>query len=377
MKRIPFNQPFTVGTEYDRLREAIASGHLSGNGKYTKLCQQWLERETGCAKALLTHSCTAALEMSALLADIEPGDEVIMPSYTFVSTANAFVLRRATPVFIDIREDTLNIDESLIEAAITPDTKAICVVHYAGVACEMDTVMKIAQKHGLAVIEDAAQAIGSMYKGKPLGSFGQTAALSFHETKNLISGEGGALLINDPELAERAEIIWEKGTNRSRFFRGEVDKYTWMDVGSSFLPSELVAAFLSVQLENSADINALRMTLWQRYRDALDPLFRAGKLRAPVIPDDCSHNAHMFHVLTRTPDEQTALLASLRDAGIGGVFHYIPLHSAPAGQRFGRAGSKMDNTDSLSARLVRLPLYSGLDSEGSAKVVSAIFEHFN
>ncbi|HEX7029819.1 MAG TPA: dTDP-4-amino-4,6-dideoxygalactose transaminase [Gammaproteobacteria bacterium] len=374
MTRILFNTPFTVGDEIERIREAIDSGHLAGNGKFTRICQDWLKRETGCASALLTHSCTAALEMAALLAEVGPGDEVILPSYTFVSTANAFVLRGATPVFVDIREDTLNIDENLIEAAITERTRAICVVHYAGVACEMDPIMAIAKRHGLPVIEDAAQGIGSAYKGRPLGTFGTTAAFSFHETKNVVSGEGGALAVNDRSLAERAEILWEKGTNRSKFFRGQVDKYTWVDIGSSFLPSELVAAFLSVQLEHMAEINLRRMELWQRYRDGLQPLFDSGRLRAPVIPAHCTHNAHMFYILARTSEEQAGLLDHLKANGISAVFHYIPLHSSPAGRRFGRAGSTMEKTDDLSARLVRLPLHVSLEKEAVDQVISSVAE---
>lgn len=377
MTRISFNQPFAVGEEIKRIQEAIENGQLSGNGAFTRTCQAWLEREIGCAKALLTHSCTAALEMAALLAEIEPGDEVIMPSYTFVSTANAFVLRGATPVFVDIREDTLNIDETLIESAITEKTRAICVVHYAGVACEMDIIMAIANRHGLPVIEDAAQALGSMYKGKPLGSFGVTSALSFHETKNIISGEGGALMINDKALMDRAEILWEKGTNRSRFFRGQVDKYTWVDVGSSFLPSELVAAFLSVQLEHKTEINRRRMDLWDHYQDGLRPLFETGKLRGPVIPEHCVHNAHMFYILAQSSNEQSRLLEHLKADDISAVFHYVPLHSSPAGRRFGRTGSSLQNTDDLSARLVRLPLHAALEKKKADLVISSVVEFFS
>lgn len=315
----------------------------------------------GAAGVLLTHSCTAALEMAALLADIQPGDEVIMPSYTFVSTANAFVLRGGIPVFVDIREDTLNIDENLIESAITPRTKAIVPVHYAGVACEMGVIMDIAKRHGLMVIEDSAQALGSDYHGRKLGTIGDLAAFSFHETKNIVSGEGGALVINNPRFMERAEIIREKGTNRSRFFRGEVDKYTWVDIGSSYLPSELVAAFLYAQLQSVDEINNRRMAIWNRYHE----MFREGlgldeSIRLPSVAEGITHNAHLFHLITRDPDEQERVLAGLKASGISAVFHYVPLHSSDAGRRFGRLGSGMQVTDSLSARLVRLPLYPDL-----------------
>jgi dTDP-4-amino-4,6-dideoxygalactose transaminase len=296
---IGFNKPYLTGKELHYIADAHARSQLAGDGHYTRLCNGWLERQTGCHKALLTHSCTAALEMAAILADIQPGDEVIMPSYTFVSTANAFVLRGGVPVFVDIRPDTLNIDETLIEAAITGRTKAIVPVHYAGVACEMDTIMDIARRHGLMVIEDAAQGVMAAYKGKPLGAIGDLGCFSFHETKNIISGEGGALLINNPALAERAEIIREKGTNRSQFFRGQVDKYTWVDVGSSYLPGEIIAAFLWAQLEEAESITARRLAIWQRYHDAFEPLERAGRVRRPVIPGDCEHNAHMHSDLKR------------------------------------------------------------------------------
>ena len=296
--KIPFNKPFVTGTELRSIEEALSSLHLSGDGTFTKKCHQWLEKTTGTKKALLTHSCTAALEMAAILADIQPGDEVIMPSYTFVSTANAFVLRGGIPVFVDIRPDTLNIDENLIEAAITNKTKAIVPVHYAGVACEMDTIMRIAEKHNLLVIEDAAQGVMGFYKGKALGTIGHLGAYSFHETKNIISGEGGALLINDPRFIERAEIIREKGTNRSQFFRGEIDKYTWVDIGSSFLPSEIIAAFLWSQLESSQNITNQRLETWEQYHKGFKELEVSKKIRRPIIPGDCSHNAHMYYILT-------------------------------------------------------------------------------
>ena len=361
MMKVPFNRPYMTGQEQARISEAHALGHLAGDGQFTRSCHAWLEREVGCSKALLTHSCTAALEMAALLLDLEPGDEVIMPSFTFVSTANAFVLRGAVPVFIDIRPDTLNIDERLIEEAITPKTKAICIVHYAGVACEMDAIMAIAERHGLAVVEDAAQAILSSYKGKPLGSFGRFGALSFHETKNVISGEGGALLLNDPADAERAEIIREKGTNRSRFFRGQVDKYTWVDAGSSYLPGELVAAFLAAQLDAAETITARRMDIWQRYYAWAEPLERDGRVRRPVIPGDRRHNAHMFYLLMPDLDTRTRFIGSLRDHSISAVFHYIPLHTSPAGQRFGRSVGDLPVTLATSDRLVRMPLWVGLE----------------
>ena len=360
---IPFNRPYLVGLELDNIAQAHAMGQLSGDGSFTRACHAWLERRTGTRKALLTHSCTAALEMAAILLDLQPGDEVIMPSFTFVSTANAFVLRGAVPVFVDIRPDTLNIDEALIEQAITPRTRAICVVHYAGVACEMDTIMAIAARHRLRVVEDAAQAMLSLYKGRPLGSIGDLAALSFHETKNVISGEGGALLINDPALVERAEVIREKGTNRTRFFRGQVDKYTWVDLGSSYLPSELVAAFLAAQLEEADHITSRRLAIWDRYHAWAAPLESAGRLRRPVIPAECAHNAHMYFLLLRGLEARTHFIEAMKAAGIGTVFHYIPLHSSPAGQRYGRTSGTLVHTDAASDGLVRLPLWIGLESQ--------------
>ncbi|OOG48154.1 dTDP-4-amino-4,6-dideoxygalactose transaminase [Rhodanobacter sp. C06] len=360
---IPFNRPYLVGRELDNIAQAHAMGQLSGDGSFTRACHAWLERRTGTRKALLTHSCTAALEMAAILLDLQPGDEVIMPSFTFVSTANAFVLRGAVPVFVDIRPDTLNIDEALIEQAITPRTRAICVVHYAGVACEMDTIMAIAARHRLRVVEDAAQAMLSLYKGRPLGSIGDLAALSFHETKNVISGEGGALLINDPALVERAEVIREKGTNRTRFFRGQVDKYTWVDLGSSYLPSELVAAFLAAQLEEADHITSRRLAIWDRYHAWAAPLESAGRLRRPVIPAECAHNAHMYFLLLHGLEARTHFIEAMKAAGIGTVFHYIPLHSSPAGQRYGRMSGTLAHTDAASDGLVRLPLWIGLESQ--------------
>lgn len=368
---IPFNKPYMTGRELLNIARAHENGHLSGDGPFTRYCSAWLESNTGSYKALLTHSCTAALEMAALLLDLKPGDEVIMPSYTFVSTANAFVLRGAIPVFVDIRKDTLNLDEQLIEAAITPRTKAICVVHYAGVACEMDAIMDIAVRHGLKVIEDAAQAIMSTYRGRPLGTIGDLGALSFHETKNIISGEGGALLCRDDSMAERAEIIREKGTNRSRFIRGQVDKYTWVETGSSFLPGEITAAFLAAQMDAAEHITAQRMSLWNRYHDWLASYETAGLLSRPVVPDHCTHNAHMYYILLPTLEARTAFISSLKAAGVQSVFHYIPLHNSPAGLRLSRTIGDLSTTCDISDRLVRLPLWIGL-GENITQVLDAI-----
>ncbi|WGT62684.1 dTDP-4-amino-4,6-dideoxygalactose transaminase [Variovorax paradoxus] len=372
--RIPFNWPHMTGKELYYIAEAHFNGRLAGDGPYTARCHRLLEERCGSHKALLTHSCTAALEMCALLMDIQPGDEIIMPSYTFVSTANAFVLRGGVPVFVDIRADTLNIDEKLIEAAITPRTRGIAVVHYAGVACEMDAIMDIAARHGLQVIEDAAQGVMARYKGRALGSIGQLGALSFHETKNVISGEGGALLINDPALALRAEIIREKGTDRSRFFRGEVDKYTWQDVGSSFLPGELVAAFLWAQLEDAERITQVRLDAWNRYHDLLHPLETQSALRRPTIPAGCEHNAHMYYVLLAPGIDRQQVLDALKRAEVSSVFHYVPLHSSPAGRRFGRAHGDLVVTDRESERLIRLPLWVGLTKEKQDRVVDVLVE---
>jgi len=359
--QIPFNKPYVTGKELAYISETFSNNRLSGDGPFTRKCQAWLEQATGSRKALLTHSCTAALEMAAMLADIGPGDEVIMPSYTFVSTANAFVLRGGVPVFVDIRRDTLNIDESLIEAAITPKTKAIVPVHYAGVGCDMDTIMSIAERHDLVVIEDAAQGAMASYKGRPLGSIGHLAAISFHETKNLISGEGGALFINDPRFLERAEIIWEKGTNRKKFFRGQVDKYSWVDIGSSFLPSELTAAFLWAQLEEAGDITRRRLTLWESYHRSFSDLEEKGSLQRPFVPPSCTHNAHMYYLILRDLQTRTAALANLRRNGVDAIFHYVPLHDSHAGRQFGRACGDMSATIDMSGRLIRLPLWVGLD----------------
>jgi dTDP-4-amino-4,6-dideoxygalactose transaminase len=360
---IPFNKPFITGRELGYISQAHANGHLSGDGAFTARCHAWLERATGCHKALLTHSCTAALEMTALLLDLQPGDEVIMPSFTFVSTANAFVLRGAVPVFSEIRADTLNLDERLIEAAITPRTKAICAVHYAGVGCEMDAILALARKHGLRVIEDAAQGILSSYKGRPLGSMGALGALSFHETKNVICGEGGTLLINEPSFIERAEIIREKGTNRSQFFRDQVDKYTWVDVGSSYLPGEISAAFLAAQLEDAEAITRRRLAIWRRYHSWAEPFEERGLVRRPIIPEDCVHNAHMYYLLLPNLERRTAFIARLKAAGVSAVFHYVPLHSSPAGLRFGRGAGALAITDDVADRLVRMPLWPGLEDQ--------------
>lgn len=368
---IPFNKPYMTGRELWYIAQAHTNGHLSGDGQFTKQCHAWLEAQTGTRKALLTHSCTAALEMAAILADIQAGDEIIMPSYTFVSTANAFVLRGGVPVFVDIRPDTLNIDETLIEAAITPRTKAIVPVHYAGVACEMSVIMDIAQRHNLLVIEDAAQAVMSTYKGKPLGTIGHLGAYSFHETKNIISGEGGALLINDARFAERAEIIREKGTNRSLFFRGEVDKYTWVDQGSSYLPGEVIAAFLWAQMQEACQITQRRMNIWQSYHDALADLEVSGKLRRPIIPADCQHNAHMYYILLESLEKRAEVIAKLKAENINAVFHYVPLHSSPAGKKYARTYGELPYTNDLSDRLLRLPLWIGME-EAQKEIIAVL-----
>ena len=369
---IPFNIPPRVGTEEKYIQEAIESHKICGDGDFTKRCNAWLEEKTGAAKALLTTSCTHATEMAALLADIHPGDEVIMPSYTFVSTADAFVLRGATAVFIDIRPDTMNMDEKLIEDAITERTKAIVPVHYAGVACEMDTIMEIAARHNLMVIEDAAQAIGSTYKGRPCGSIGDFGCFSFHETKNLSMGEGGALLIRDKEYIERAEIIREKGTNRSKFYRGEIDKYTWVDAGSSYLPSELNAAYLLAQLEQFEIIQSSRMATWKRYFEELKELEDKGRIELPKIPKGCEQNAHMFYLKARDISERDRLIRYLGEHGIKAVFHYIPLHTAPAGKRYGRFYGEDRYTTKESERLLRLPLYYKMQENEIDTVIGTV-----
>lgn len=361
--KILFNQPFLTGKELEYINQAHAKGHISGDGTFTKKCNRWLENLIGCHKALLTHSCTAALEMAAILVGIQPGDEIIMPSYTFVSTANAFALRGGTPVFVDIRKDTLNIDETKIEAAITERTKAIVPVHYAGVSCEMDTIMDIAERHNLFVIEDAAQGIMCSYKNRPLGSIGQLAALSFHETKNISSGEGGALLINDPSLTERAEIIREKGTNRSSFFRGEVDKYTWVDIGSSYLPSELSAAFLWAQMQEAENITRRRLDIWDKYHTAFSKLEVAGRVQRPAFPPECIHNAHMYYLLLRDLSQRSKFISDMKEEGIGVIFHYVPLHDSPAGKKLGRFDSPLFTTKHVSETIVRFPLWIGVEEQ--------------
>jgi dTDP-4-amino-4,6-dideoxygalactose transaminase len=374
VKSIPFNKPFIIGRELELISDAVAQGHLSGDGPYSRRCHQWFEERLGCQKALLTHSCTAALEMAAILCDIQPGDEVIMPSYTFVSTANAFVLRGAVPVFVDIRPDTLNIDETQIASAITKKTKAIAPVHYAGVPCEMKTILDIASAHDLLVVEDAAQALLSRYDGKYLGTLGHFGCLSFHETKNIISGEGGALLINDDRFAERAEIIREKGTNRSQFFRGAVDKYTWVDIGSSFLPTELVGAFLYAQLEQADAIINRRREICTQYAEQLASLHQSGVITLPSFDQDS--NGHMFYLLLSSLDVRSKLINHLKDRGILPVFHYVPLHSSPAGRKFGRTGTTMNQTDALSDRLLRLPLYYEMTDADIGRICDAIRDFF-
>lgn len=369
---IPFNKPYLTGNEIQYLTQAIEEGHLSGDGAFTRQCHSWLISNTGAAKALLTHSCTAALEMAALLIDLCPGDEIIMPAYTFVSTANAFVLRGAIPVFVDICPDTLNIDPDCIEQAITAKTKAIVPVHYAGVACEMDTILDIARRHNLYVIEDAAQGIMSTYKNKPLGTIGDIGAFSFHETKNIISGEGGALLLRDADFAERAEIVREKGTNRSLFFRGQVDKYTWCDIGSSYLPSELIAAVLYAQLEKAEFITSNRLDIWNRYHEALAPLEQAGHISRPVVPSNCRHNAHMYYILAENLEVRTRLIEHLRTCEISAPFHYIPLQTSPMGQKVGRYAEKLNNTDKKSEQILRLPLFAGMTKTEQDTVINAV-----
>lgn len=372
---IPFNYPYTTGKEFHYITQSLLGKRLAGDGPFTKRCSTWLEQHTN--RALLTHSCTAALEIGSLLLNIKPGDEIIMPSYTFVSTANAFVLRGGIPVFIDIRKDTLNMDESKIEAAITSKTKAIVPVHYAGVSCEMDAIMNIAKQHNLHVIEDAAQGVMATYKEKSLGSIGHLGAYSFHETKNIISGEGGALLVNDPSLTLEAEIIREKGTDRSQFLRGEVDKYTWQTIGSSFLPSEMIAAFLWAQLEEADKITKLRLDRWNYYHEQLLALERAGVLRRPIIPTECQHNAHMYYVLLAPEISRQMVLESLKQEGIHAASHYVPLHSSKAGKRYGKTYGSLALTDSLSARIIRLPLWVGLSTAQQDRVVEQLAKVLN
>lgn len=369
---IPFNVPPLVGNEEKYIHQAICNHKICGDGKFTKKCQSWIEKETGTKKALLTNSGTDALEMAAMLCDIKPDDEVILPSYTFSSTANAFALFGAKLVFVDIRPDTMNINEELIENAITEKTKVIIPVHYAGVSCEMDTIMRIARQHGVLVVEDAAQGVMSTYKGRKLGTIGDIGCYSFHETKNYSMGEGGAILINTDSLVERAEIIREKGTNRSCFLRGQVDKYTWVDIGSSYLPSELNAAYLWAQLEQADEINNNRLTTWKTYYEALKYLEETGKLEVPHIPTECTHNAHMFYIKLKNLEERTKFIAYLREHEVQSVFHYIPLHSAPAGQKFGHFHGEDVFTTKESERLARLPMYYGLTANDQRLIISNI-----
>jgi dTDP-4-amino-4,6-dideoxygalactose transaminase len=369
---ITFNRPYLTGKELHYIRQAHRRAQLAGDGHFTEKCHRWLESHLGTKKALLTHSCTSALEMAAILAEIRPGDEVIMPSFTFVSTANAFVLRGAVPVFVDIRPDTLNLDETLVEKAITKKTRAIVPVHYAGVGCEMKAILAVARHHGLLVIEDAAHCLGATYRGRELGTFGDFGALSFHETKNIISGEGGALLINSPDYLERAEVVWQKGTNRRAFQNKKASKYTWVDIGSSFLPGEITAAFLWAQLQSSRTINTKRKMLWNRYFDLFADLEKAGKVRRPVVPRQSAHNAHMFYLLLPTPSVRHQVIQQLRRVGIQAVFHYVPLHSSPAGRIWGRSPGKLPVTEKVSETILRLPFWVGLRHRTQIKILKII-----
>ncbi len=373
---INFNVPPYTGKELDYIKIAVENQKICGDGQFTKKCNEWIEQKTKTTKALLTTSCTHATEMAALLADIKEGDEVIMPSYTFVSTADAFVLRGAVPVFVDVRPDTMNIDENLIEAAITDKTKAIVPVHYAGVSCEMDKIMELAEKYNLVVIEDAAQGIMSTYKGQALGTIGDYGAFSFHETKNYSMGEGGALLIKNPADIERAEILREKGTNRSKFFRGQIDKYTWVEFGSSYLPSDMNAAYLYAQLEMADEINDARLAVWNQYYNGLADLQKEGRIELPFVPDHCVHNAHMFYIKAKDLAERTALIDFLKENGILAVFHYIPLHTAPAGLKYGRFHGEDVYTTKESERLCRLPLYYGLKEEEVSYIIGKVKEFY-
>lgn len=374
--KIDFNRPAFLGKETDYIKQAVANRKLCGDGEFTKKCSAWMKEKLGTRYSLLTTSCTHALEMGAYLSDIKPGEEVIMPSYTFVSTADAFVLRGARVAFVDIRPDTMNIDENLIEAAINEKTRAIAPVHYAGVACEMDTIMEIAEKYHLKVVEDAAQAVNAYYKGRALGTIGDFGCFSFHETKNYIMGEGGALLFQNDEYLERAEVLREKGTDRSKFFRGQVDKYTWVDFGSSYLPSELNAAYLYAQLESCSDIDEHRMAVWNYYNKELRPLADKGILELPVIPDYAKHNAHMYYIKTKDMEERTKLISFLKERDICSAFHYVPLHSATAGRKFGYFVGEDKYTTKESERLTRLPMYYDLTIEDAAEVVEAVFDFY-
>lgn len=372
--QVPFNRPSISDADLDQIADAARRGKLSGGGHFTRLCQSWLEEHTGAAKALLTHSGTGALEMAALLCEIGPGDEVIMPSFTFSSTANAFVLRGARPVFVDVVPETLNLDVSLIEPALTRRTRAVVPVHYAGVGCDMSAVTRIAKDAGIHIIEDAAQALLATEQGRPLGAFGHAAALSFHETKNVSCGEGGALLLTDPEWADRAEILWEKGTNRAAFHRGLVDKYTWCDTGSSFLPSEITAAVLWAQLGRARDLTAARLAIWNQYHRAFQPLEEGGVLRRPIVPASASHNGHIYYLLMPTAAGLDGMIHAIRAAGVDAVRHYVPLHSSPAGRRFGRTAGSMAVTDDSSARLLRLPLWAGMSDADVSHVIDQVWK---
>jgi dTDP-4-amino-4,6-dideoxygalactose transaminase len=369
---IPFNRPHMTGREYEMIAEAMGRAHLSADGFFSRRCRTWLQDQLGCPSVLLVHSCTAALEISALLLDVGPGDEVIMPSFTFVTTATAFVLRGATPVFVDIRPDTLNLDERLIEAALTERTRAIVPVHYAGVGCDMEAIGRLADAHSVAIVEDAAQGICAEYDGRSLGTMGALGAISFHETKNVTCGHGGALLVNDERLIERSEILCDKGTNRSSFYRGQVDKYTWLDVGSSYALSDLGAAFLWPQLEDSARITENRLGLWDLYMDGFASHEQAGLLRRPIVPERCRQNAHMFYLLLPDGAARDQLITELNEAGINAVFHYIPLHSAPAGRRYGRVHGNLETTDDISGRLVRLPLWNDMTPALVERVIDVV-----
>jgi dTDP-4-amino-4,6-dideoxygalactose transaminase len=371
-EHIPFNRPYATGAEYGYIRQAIANAHVSGNGPFTRRCTKLLEDEIGSERVLMTHSCTGALEMAMLLAEIELDDEVIVPSFAFPSLPNAIALRGGVPVFVDVRADTLNLDERLVEGAITERTRAIAPIDYAGVGCEMESFQALARAHGMVVIEDAAQGYGACYRERPLGSLADLACLSFHETKNVTCGEGGALLINRPEWVERAEVIQEKGTNRSKFFRGEVDKYTWVDLGSSYLASDIGAAFLWAQLEQAREIRARRIAIWDTYHEALEALEEEGLLRRPVVPDHCSHSAHVYYVLLAGDSDRDRFIQRLAEDGVNATFHYVPLHSSPAGLHYGRVSGSMEITDDVSERLVRLPLWVEMGESHVARVVAAV-----
>jgi dTDP-4-amino-4,6-dideoxygalactose transaminase len=373
MAKIPYNRPHLTGNELQYIAQAVANLHLSANGEFTAQCQSWLEQRLGAARVFLTHSCTAALEMAALLVGVEAGDEVIMPSFTFVSTANAVVLRGGAPVFVDVRPDTLNLDESLIEAAITPRTRAICPVHYGGVAANLNAICAIAARHNLVVVEDAAQGLFASWQGRPLGTIGALGAISFHETKNVISGEGGALIVNDPSLVSKAETIWEKGTDRAQFRSGEIDRYTWQSIGSSFAPSEITSAFLWAQLQHGEAITARRLVQWERYHTAFAELEDDGMLQRPMVPRACEHNGHLYRLLLPSAEAREEMIADLGRAGIQAVFHYVPLHNSPAGLRYGRASGSLRVTEDAAARLVRLPLHASLTEAEQTYIIEAVY----